>query len=149
MAGAGWGVSEGGLWSGLGAGWGSAGAGWGSVGAGWGWAGWDGDTRAWCPGGPAAHVHAYTGLLLEAGKVLQEVLHVCQAVAHVGEGCDLLGQHVQGRFDLRWGSGVSGHAVRSVGRPRLGDGGGAVETGCREGRGPGPPLARGTRGKLP
>lgn len=88
LAGAGWGVSEG---RGCGVGWGrlgSAGAGWGSVGAGWGWAG-DGDTRAWCPGGPAAHVHATLDFSLEAGKVLQEVLHVCQAVAHAGEGCDL------------------------------------------------------------
>lgn len=42
----------------------------------------------------------HPGFLLEAGEVLQEVLHVCQAVAHVRKGCHLLGQRVQSGFDL-------------------------------------------------
>ena len=44
---------------------------------------------------------SHTGLLLEAAQVLQEVLHVCQAAANVGEGGCLLGHGIQGSFDLR------------------------------------------------
>ena len=80
------------------------------------------------PGDPATRVHTYTGLLLEAGQVLQEVLHVRQAVAHVIEGRDLLGQHVQGGFDLRRGSGARGQAVRWWEDHGWGTEGGAVET---------------------
>lgn len=44
---------------------------------------------------------SHTGLLLKVGQVLQEVLHVCHAVADVGESSYLLGHGIQGGFDLQ------------------------------------------------
>lgn len=44
---------------------------------------------------------SHTGLLLKAGQVLQEMLHVCQAVANISEGGYLLGHRIQCGLDLQ------------------------------------------------
>lgn len=74
-----------------------------------------------------------------------------QAVPHVGEGRDLLGQHVQGGFDLRRSGGERPgreSSEKSHGREE-GVGDMPQKRGVRGGAGARTPLRSSARGKLP